>query len=122
MKKTLTGNVFLLVFLIILVSSFFLSGCTSSGDAPRLDLVRPTSRNYTTDDDEIRIQLDCRNVDEMRLNGRRMSPRDMERICSRTSLYYDLEEGDNEFYFEGISTDDDDYDRAWLRLNVEYEK
>jgi hypothetical protein len=57
----------------------------------------------------------------MRVNSRRMSLREIERICSRTSLYFDLQEGENELYFEGISTDGGDYDRTWYRLNVTYE-
>jgi hypothetical protein len=109
------------IFVTVAFGAFFLSGCTpSSGDEPELDLIRPSSQNYLAEDDQIRVELRCENIDEMRLNSRRLSRRETERLCSRTSLYLDLDEGDNEFYFEGISTDGGDYDRTWLRLNVEY--
>jgi hypothetical protein len=122
-RNTTIIKKFLSIFLFLLISSFIISSCVPADpDEPELDLIRPSSQNYLTNEDEIRVQLRCENIDEMRVNSQRLSRREVERLCSRTSLYFDLDQGDNEFYFEGISTEGGDYDRTWLRLNVTYQR
>lgn len=119
-------KIYILLCVVIGISSLglVLSGCTASGDSsnePQLDLIKPRSRNYTTDEPEINIRFECQNIDELRLDNRKLTTRHIERICSRQGLDYDLEEGDNEFYFEGFHTVDGDRDRVWIRLEIEYD-
>jgi len=115
-------KVLLGVILVVLGVGMILSGCSGgSSSEPRLTLIKPRSRNYTTDEPEINIRFECLNIDEMRLDNRKLTTRDVERICSRQGLDYDLDEGDNDFYFEGYHTVDDDRDRFRVRLEIEYD-
>lgn len=116
----------LFAFIVILLASLIISGLLLSGcsdsTAPRLKLRTPSSLHYYTNDDEVNISFYCDNIDELWLDDYKFYDRERDYLCGTTGMDFDLEEGTNEFNFNGIYDPDSDRDRVRLNLVLEYDE
>lgn len=115
MKKAI-----LLVINLVLLAGLS-SGCTYSGDGPQLVLNEPDSTRIETDEPEINIRLFCKNIDELRLNDRRMTEHDKELVCGIRGDDFELDEGENIFDFVGIQDPEGERFKYRLKLYIDYE-